>query len=330
MSTLLPHVRVLATGGTIAGKGDSPLQTMGYRAGQLTIDEILERLPGISQIARVSGEQFVNLPSSALTPEDWLNLARRVNEILKENDDPVDGIVITHGTDTMEETAYFLNLVVKSDKPVVMVGAMRPATALSPDGPMNLVNAIRVACSDQARRLGVLVVMNDEIFSARDVTKSNANRLDAFRSSEFGALGGIDNGHVEIYRRPVRKHTTHTVFCPELIKSLPRVDIVVGYVGADDVLVKAVLAAGARGIVLAGTGAGHISPSADRTLHEALENGTVVVRSSRTGGGRILSNHPADFIASDNLSPQKARILLMLALSHTKDLDDIQQMFWDY
>lgn len=330
MSTLLPHVRVLATGGTIAGKGDSPLQTMGYKAGQLTIEEILAGLPGINQIARVSGEQFVNLPSSALTPLDWLNLAHRVNELMRDQGDPVDGIVITHGTDTLEETAYFLNLVVKSDKPVVIVGAMRPATALSPDGPMNLVNAIRAASSLEARRLGVLVVMNDELFSAREVTKSNANRLDAFKSPEFGAIGAIDNGHVEIYRRPVRKHTLATVFSPEHIKNLPRVDIIVGYVGADDVLVKAVLAAGAQGIVLAGTGAGHISPSADRTLHEALENGIVVVRASRTGGGRILSSHPRDFIASDNLSPQKARILLMLALSHTTDLDDIQQMFREY
>ncbi|MBS3984683.1 MAG: asparaginase [Selenomonadales bacterium] len=325
---MIPHIMVLATGGTIAGRGDSPLQTMGYRAGQFTVDEMLDDLPDITSSVRVSGEQFVNLPSSALTPTDWLKLAQRVNALLSEND--IDGIVITHGTDTMEETAFFLHLVVQSKKPVVLVGAMRPATALSPDGPMNLVNAIRVAAANGSKGLGVLVVMNDEIFSARDVTKTSTTRLDAFRSPDFGALGSIDNGQVGIYRRPLRKHTLDAVFRVGGLAKLPRVDIVLGYVGADDVLVKAVLKAGAQGIVLAGTGAGHISPSADRSLQTAMERGTIIVRSSRTGGGRILPASLDDFIACDNLSPQKARILLMLALTITRDAAEIQRMFGEY
>lgn len=328
MSKKLPHILVLATGGTIAGRGDSPLQTMGYRAGQFTVEEMLEELPDITASVRVSGEQFVNLPSSALTPMDWLGLAQRIS--VRLNDRSIDGLVITHGTDTLEETAFFLHLVIKSKKPVVLVGAMRPATALSPDGPMNLINAIRVAAAPAAYGLGALVVMNDEIFSARDVTKTSANRLDAFRSPDFGALGSVDNGQVGIYRRLLRKHTVDTVFDVNELAKLPRVDIVVGYVGADDVLVKAVLAAGAQGIVLAGTGAGHISPSADETLHDALEQGTIVVRASRTGGGRILPTSPEDFIACDNLSPQKARILLMLALTVTRDPEKIQRMFGEY
>lgn len=328
MSVQLPHILVLATGGTIAGRGDSPLQTIGYRAGQFTVGEMLGELPDISASVRVSGEQFVNLPSSALTPIDWLKLAQRINILLSDSD--IDGIVVTHGTDTLEETAYFLHLVVRSNKPVVLVGAMRPATALSTDGPMNLINAIRVAASADAQGLGALVVMNDEIFSARDVTKTSATRLDAFRSPDFGALGSIDNGQVGIYRRLLRKHTLDTVFHISELAKLPRVDIVVGYVGADAVLVKAVLAAGAQGIVLAGTGAGHISPSGDKTLHAAKQRGTIVVRSSRTGGGRILPSPPDDFIACDNLSPQKARILLMLALTVTRDTAEIQRMFGEY
>ncbi|MBT9177276.1 MAG: L-asparaginase [Firmicutes bacterium] len=189
MSVQIPHILVLATGGTIAGRGDSPLQTMGYRAGQFTVDEMLDELPDITASVRVTGEQFVNLPSSALTPIDWLKLAQRINILLSDSD--IDGIVITHGTDTLEETAYFLHLVVRSNKPVVLVGAMRPATALSTDGPMNLINAIRVAASADAQGLGALVVMNDEIFSARDVTKTSATRLDAFRSPDFGALAPL-------------------------------------------------------------------------------------------------------------------------------------------
>lgn len=329
MSVTLPLVRILATGGTIAGKGDNPLQTMGYKAGQLGIEEITATIPGLGQVAQIEGEQFVNLPSSALSPEDWLKLAARINTIFRE-EPAVEGIVVTHGTDTLEETAYFLSLVVKSPKPVVVVGSMRPATSLSPDGPMNLLNAVRVASSPKANGMGVLVVMNDEIYAARDVTKTNANRLDTFRSHDLGALGSVDNGHTEFYHHPLRKLGAQTEFCLDGLTALPRVDIILGYVGADDVLINAVLAAKAQGIVLAGTGAGHVSPSAELALKSAYDRGTLVVRSSRTGTGRILNNDPQDFIAADNLSPQKARILLMLALTKTRDKNEIQQMFLKY
>ena len=329
MKNVLPLVKIVATGGTIAGKGDNPLQTMGYRAGQLGIEEITATIPGLSSHARIEGEQFVNLPSSALVPEDWLRLAQRVNSIFQDQPD-VSGIVVTHGTDTLEETAYFLSLVIKSDKPVVVVGSMRPSTAISPDGPMNLLNAVRVASSHKSVGFGVLVVMNDEIYAARDVTKTNANRLDTFRSYDLGALGSIDNGEVEFYHRPLRKLGPQTEFTMEHVTTLPRVDIVLGYVGADDVLVNALLAAKAQGIVLAGTGAGHISPSAEQALRVAFEAGTLIVRASRTGTGRILKTRTDDFIAADNLSPQKARILLMLALTQTTDKQEIQRMFGEY
>lgn len=326
---MLPLVKIVATGGTIAGKGDNPLQTMGYRAGQLGIEEITATIPGLSSYARIEGEQFVNIPSSALVPDDWRNLALRINTIFQEQTD-VDGVVVTHGTDTLEETAYFLSLVVKSAKPVVVVGSMRPATAISPDGPMNLLNAVRVASSRKSIGFGVLVVMNDEIYAARDVTKTNANRLDTFRSYDLGALGSIDNGEVAFYHRPLRKLGPETEFSLDTVSTLPRVDIVPGYVGADDVLVNALLAAKAEGLVLAGTGAGHISPSGEQALRVAFEAGTLIVRASRTGTGRILQTRADDFIAADNLSPQKARILLMLALTKTKDKAEIQRMFGEY
>ena len=329
MNIQLPKVRILATGGTIAGQGNSPLQTMGYKAGQLSIAELLSTIPSIENIATISGEQFANLPSSDLTPTHWLKLAKRINTMFTEEND-LDGLVITHGTDTLEESAYFLNLVVKTEKPVVLVGAMRPATALSSDGPMNLVNAIRVAASKHAVGLGVLVVMNDEIYASRDVTKTNANRLDTFGALDFGTVGTIDNGNPEIYYRPTRRHTVHTAFDITLLQELPRVDIVLGYVGADEVLVTALLGAGAKGIILAGTGAGHISPPAERVLREASQKGPVIVRGSRTGTGRILPQLPHDFIAADNLSPQKARVLLMLALTLTQDPAKIQEMFFTY
>lgn len=329
MSDTLPHVRVLATGGTIAGHAASPLQTMGYKAGQLKVSELLANIPQVGQFAHVTGEQFANLPSSDLTPAHWLTLAKRINALFAEEDD-LAGLVITHGTDTLEETAYFLSLVVKTEKPVVVVGAMRPASALSSDGPMNLVNAIRVCTCEAARGLGVLVVMNDEIYAAREVTKANTNRLDTFRAYDFGTVGTIDNGYPEIYYRPTRLHTVQTEFDVSQVQELPRVDIILGYVGADALLVNALLGIGATGLVLAGAGAGHISPPAEDALRVAYDAGTIVVRSSRTGTGRILPQPPRDFIAADSLSPQKARILLMLALTITQDHTRIQEMFFKY
>lgn len=327
----LPHVVILGTGGTIAGRGASPLQTAGYTAGELSVEELTAAVPGLEQIAQITGEQVCNVASSALTTDTWLRLGRRVNDILRSQPG-VSGIVITHGTDTLEETAFFLNLVVQSRKPVVVVGAMRPATAISPDGPMNLANAVRVAAAPQAVGLGVLVVMNDEIYSARDVTKTHANQLHTFRSHDLGALGSIDNGNVSIYHAPTRKHTWQTEFAIDQLPVLPRVDIAYTYIGSDNVVVDALVAAGAKGIVLAGAGGGHATPATQAALRQAQQRGVFVVRASRVGTGRILplkpeSQPPTGFIGADTLNPQKARVLLMLALTRTTNPVEIQRMF---
>lgn len=327
----LPQVVILGTGGTIAGRGASPLQTAGYRAGELSIEELLQAAPGLEQVARVSSEQICNVASSTLTLDTWLGLARRVNEILLKQPE-VAGVVITHGTDTLEETAYFLHLVVKSKKPVVLVGAMRPATATSPDGPMNLINAVRIASSPLSQGLGVLVAMNDEIYSARDVTKTHANQLHTFRSPDFGALGSVDNGNVSIYHAPTRRHTWQTEFNVDHLPTLPRVDIVYTYIGADGTAVSAYATAGAKGIVLAGAGAGHSTPDVTQALRQAQQAGVLIVRASRVGTGRILPIKPellpsGDFIGADTLNPQKARVLLMLALTASSDPGEIQRMF---
>lgn len=327
----LPQVIILGTGGTIAGRGSSPLQTAGYTAGELSVAELTAAVPGLEQIAKITGEQVCNVASSALTTDTWLELGRRVNDVFR-NQPEVSGIVVTHGTDTLEETAYFLHLVTQSTKPVVLVGAMRPATAISPDGPMNLANAVRVAATPAAAGLGVLVVMNDEIHSARDVSKTHANQLHTFRSHDLGALGSVDNGIVSIYHAPTRKHTWQTEFAVNQLPVLPRVDVVYTYVGSDHVAVEALVAVGAKGIVLAGAGAAHTTPATRAALRQAQRQGVFIVRATRVGTGRILpikqSDLPQnDFIGADTLNPQKARVLLMLALTRTNNPAEIQRMF---
>lgn len=329
-----PVVHILATGGTIAGSAPSPLQTAGYKAGMLSVSELTESIPGLDKLADIRGEQFCNIGSSALTIEQWLGMARRINEIFATQPE-VAGIVVTHGTDTLEETAYFLNLVIKSSKPVVVVGAMRPASAISSDGPMNLLNAVCLAASPAARDMGVLVVLNDEIHAAREVTKSHANQLHTFRSPDFGALGTMNNGTANFYRRPLRQHTCETEFEVSRFANLPRVDIVYSHIGADRTAIEAFTAVGAQGIVLAGTGAGSTTPDIWEALDEVSQKGVRVVRSSRTGGGKLLSAPPLmmdanSTISADNLNPHKARVLLMLALTRTNDAREIQRMFLEY
>jgi len=331
-----PKVWVLSTGGTIAGTGASPTDLSNYKAGTLLGQALVDAVPQIKQLADVRVEQVANIVSSDITLDIWLKLAQRINRILA--DDPaVAGIVVTHGTNTLEETAYFLNLTVKSDRPVVLVGSMRPATALSADGPLNLLNAVRTAIARDARGKGAMVVMNDEINGARDVTKTNTYRVETFRSPELGVLGYVDEDKVAFYRASTRRHTIDSEFDVSAVTQLPKVDIVYSYVEPDTAMIEAVVAAKAKGLVLAGTGAGALSTfekaavAALSTLPAAAR--PVIVRSSRVGNGRVIGRPEFDEIGTlpgDNLNPQKARILLMLALTKTTDPKEIRRMFDQY
>ena len=254
MAAQLPNVAILATGGTIAGTASSATQTTGYKAGEVAIQTLIDAVPAIEDVANVTGEQIVKISSNNITDDVLLHLAKRCNELLK--DPKINGIVITHGTDTLEETAYFLNLTVKSKKPVVLVGSMRPSTAISADGPMNLLNAVRLAADPQAVGQGVLVSLNDRISAARDVTKTDTTHVDTFSSHYLGHLGVTAGGKNYFYRSVAKAHTYQSQFDVSKLKSLPRVDIVYSHANDDGVLVNAAVAAGAKGIVHAGTGNG--------------------------------------------------------------------------
>ena len=330
----LANVMILATGGTIAGTGASSTATVGYTAATVGVARLIEAVPELKAAANVKGEQVFQIASENMSNDHWLKLAKRVNELLKQDD--VDGIVITHGTDTIEETAYFLNLVVKSRKPVVIVGAMRPSTAISADGPINLYNATILAASEAAVGKGVLVVLNDQINGARDVTKTNTANTDTFRSWELGFLGYMQNNQPYFYRQSTRRHTADSEFDVGNLDKLPDVDIVYGYANMNRVAVDAFVAAGDKGIVHAGVGDGSLArPAVEPALVDARKKGIVVVRASRVGNGIVARNGEAkddelDFVVSDTLNPQKARILLMLALTRTSDTKEIQRMFYTY
>jgi L-asparaginase/glutamin-(asparagin-)ase len=329
----LPSVVILATGGTIAGTGATSTTTVGYTAATVGVDALINAVPELKKVARVSGEQVFQIASENMGNDNWLVLAKRVNALLAKPD--VDGIVITHGTDTIEETAYFLNLVVKSRKPVVVVGAMRPSTAMSADGPMNLYNAVITAGSQDAVGKGVLVVMNDQINAARDVTKTNTTTLDTFRSPEQGLLGYMVGGQPHFYRASTRKHTVDTEFEVSKLDALPQVDIAYTYANVGPTAVNALVAAGAKGLIHAGVGDGSLPAKVRPALSSARKNGVIIVRSSRVGQGIVARNGEAnddelDFVVSDTLNPQKARILLMLALTRTNSTKEIQRMFYTY
>ena len=329
----LPNVMILATGGTIPGSGATSTTTVGYTAATVGVQTLIKAVPELAKVANVTGEQVFQIASESMTNEHWLTLAKRVNALLAQPN--VDGIVITHGTDTLEETAYFLNLVVKSKKPVVVVGAMRPSTAISADGPINLYNAVLLAGSPDAVGKGVLVSMNDQIQSARDVSKSNTSTLDAFRTPDLGMLGYIQGGKPFFYRASTRKHTADTEFDVSSLTSLPAVDIVYGYANVGTVAIDAFVAAGDKGIIHAGVGDGSLAAKVVPALKAARAKGAIIVRASRVGQGILARNGEAnddelDFVAADTLNPQKARILLMLALTKTNNTKDIQRMFWTY
>ena len=326
-----PNVIILATGGTIAGSAAEGTAVTGYQAGALGVETLIKAVPEVKDYAHVTGEQIASLDSKDMNDEVWLKLARRVNELLARDD--ADGIVITHGTDTLEETAYFLNLTVHSKKPVVITGAMRPATAISADGPMNLLNAVRLAASPQAYDRGVLVCLNDQIDSARHVTKAHTTSLDTFKSP-LGPLGCMNDGHPTFYNRVDRRHAGHTEFDLKDADRLPYVKVIYGHAGDDALFVDAAIKAGARGLVYAGTGNGSIHKDAEEALARAAQAGIVIVRSTRTGSGTVIpaeqSYTEAGFLNGDSLNPQKCRILLQLALMNTSDRQQIQQMFYEY
>lgn len=332
-ATSKPVVVVLATGGTIAGSGASEVTTIGYKAAVFKVDHLIAAVPSLKNIADVRGEQVFQIASENITPEHWLKLSRRVNAVLAEKD--VSGVVITHGTDTMEETAYFLNLTVKSDKPVVLVGSMRPATAISADGPINLYNGVAIAASPASRGKGVMVTLNDRISSARDVTKSNTFTTDTFRTPDIGELGYLQLGTPVFYRLPARRHTISSDFSVEKLDKLPVVEIYYGFGGSGRDVIDRAVAAGVQGIIYAGTGNGSLSDSTKSGLADAVKKGLTVVRSSRTGSGIVTRNGEVldddfGFVSADNLSPQKARILLMLGMTVTRDALKLQAMFGIY
>jgi L-asparaginase len=329
----LPKVVILATGGTIAGSGATSTTTIGYKAATVPVQALIDAVPELKKVATVRGEQVVQIASQNMTNDNWLKLAKRINELVQQPD--VDGIVVTHGTDTLEETAYFLNLVTKSDKPVVIVGAMRPSTALSADGPINLYNAVLIAGSKEAVGKGVLVCLNDQINAARDVTKTNTSTADTFKSPELGVLGYIQGDRVAFYRLPARKHTHESEFDISTVQKLPDVEIAYGFENVSRTTVDALAAAGVDGIVYAGVGDGNPSELTEQALADARAKGILIVRSARVGNGIVARNNEVnddkrDFVVSDNLNPQKARILLTVALTKTKDTKEIQRMFYEY
>ncbi|WP_107758843.1 asparaginase [Dickeya sp. Secpp 1600] len=324
----LPNIVILATGGTIAGSAATSTQTTGYKAGALGVDTLINAVPDVKKLANVKGEQFANMASENMTGDVVLKLSQRVNALLARDD--VDGVVITHGTDTLEESAYFLHLTVKSDKPVVFAAAMRPATAISADGPMNLLEAVRVASDKQSRGRGVLVVLNDRIGSARYITKSNASTLDSFRVNEEGYLGVVIGNHIYYQNRLDKLHTNRSVFDVRGLTSLPKVDILYGYQDDPEYLYDAAISHGVKGIVYAGMGAGSVSVRGIAGMRKAQDKGVVVMRSSRTGNGIVPPDEALPGLVADSLNPAHARILLMLALTRTSDPAVIQDYFHTY
>lgn len=327
-------VYIIGTGGTIAGSANEKVSSQ-YTAGKLDTDQLLKALPDLNQLAKIQVIDLFHIDSADITTSDWLILARQVNELLKKDD--VKSVVITHGTDTLEETAYFLDLVVKSKKPVVLVGSMRAATSISADGPINLYNAIAVAASSEAIGKGVLVVMDDQIFDARDVTKTNATRVDTFKSPNTGPVGSVNFGTVHFSKASIKNHTINTPFNVIKLSHLPRVEIINEYAGTEGRLLESAMNEQAiQGIVIAGSGDGNIAEPERALLKKARDKGIIIVRSSRTGSGYITYDyvHHLDtelgLIPADDLNPQKSRILLMLALTKTHDASVIQKYFSVY
>lgn len=327
-----PNVVILATGGTIAGAAATGAQA-GYTSGQVTIDAMINAVPDVKNLANIKGEQISNVGSQDMSLAIMLKLAQRINELLVSKD--VAGVVITHGTDTMEETAYFLNLVVKSDKPVVLVGSMRPSTAISADGPLNLYNAIAVAADPKAKGHGVMLVMNDWIHSAQTLVKVSTTAVQTFMSPVRGLIGTVNYGVAEYYRIPHNKFGAQSEFSVNGVTTLPRVDIIYGCTDMPADLIDASVEHGAKAIVIAGVGNGNMPKEALDACERAAKKGVVVVRSTRVATGNVSRNVEVDddklgLVASYDLNPQKARILLSIALLKPRKMEEIQNLFYQY
>lgn len=328
----LPNIHILATGGTIAGAGTTTTGSS-YTAGQVAISELISAVPELNEIANVTGEQIVKIGSQDMSDDVWLKLAKYLNTLLKRSD--VDGVVITHGTDTMEETAYFLNLTVKSNKPIVLVGAMRASTSLSADGPLNLYNAVVTAGAPESVGRGVMIVMNGLVLGAHSAMKMNTINVQAFQAPNSGALGYVFNGKVHYNQTSDKLHTTQSVFDVTGMDRLPKVGIIYSYSNVEADALNALTVNGYQGIIHAGVGNGNIHENLFPKLIDASKKGILIVRSSRVPTGPTTLDAEVDdtkygFVASQELNPQKARVLLMLALTKTKDFRVIQTYFNNY
>ncbi|SEK16986.1 glutamin-(asparagin-)ase [Variovorax sp. OK605] len=328
----LPNVVILATGGTIAGAGASAVNSATYAAAKVGVEKLIAGLPELAKVANVRGEQVFQVASESLTNDNLMTLAKRVSALSKQPD--VDGIVITHGTDTLEETAYFLTLTVHTAKPIVVVGSMRPGTALSADGALNLYDAVNVAGSKDAMGKGVLVTMNDNIDSGRDVSKNVNIKTNAF-SSQWGPLGMVVEGRNYWFRAPVKRHTMNSEFDIDTISALPPVEIAMGYEGVSSVAIDAIAKSGAKALIHGGTGNGSVADRIVPNLQKARADGVIVIRSARVPDGFVIRNAEQpddkyDWVVAHDLRPQKARILAMVALTKTSDTKELQRIFWEY
>ena len=327
-----PRVVILATGGTIAG-AQAEGQDAGYKSGSFKVEDLIKAVPRLGELADITGEQVVNIGSQDMNNEVWLKLAKRLNQVLAQRD--VDAAVVLHGTDTLEETGYFLSLVTRSNKPVVMVGSMRPATGTSADGPANIYNGVSAAVHPKAVGRGVLLLLNDEIHYAREGTKTNTTQLDTFKSPNRGKAGMTNAGRVYWYDPLATKHTSASVFSVDGLSELPRVEIFYAYANVGRDFIDQCVALGCKGMVLAGVGDGNATQAAVAGLQDAIKKGVAVVRSSRTNSGITdrnveLNDDEMGSIASMELNPQKARVLLMLGLTKTSDAKKLQEYFYQY
>src|SRR5436190_1681368 len=331
-ATKKPKVVIVATGGTIAGAAPSQTEA-GYQSGAVGVDMLIQAVPQLKDLADVSGEQIASIGSQDMNDEVWLKLGKRVNELLAKPD--VAGVAITHGTDTMEETSYFLDLVVKSDKPVVLTGSMRPSTAMSADGPLNIYNAVAICADPNAKGRGVMVTVDDDIHPAHDIVKTHSTDVGTMSSGEVGLIGATLFGKNTWFRRPENLHTSKSEFSIDGVNALPRVDIIYAHANMSPDIITSAVANGAKGLIIAGVGDSNMTAPAVEAVKAAVAKGTIVVRSSRVNGGIIrrnieVSDDKLGTVTSMELNPAKARVLLQLALLKTQDRNKIQDYFNRY